>query len=182
MYQRLAIALGLAVIAYIVYLLVKAYNPGWFGYDSFVPSARYPAVKMEEVPAPAPPVEQQPRVEPPLRTTPSGPNPPNAVPNPTADYQPPEVPPEVEAHDPYDSPNSSSNLKDTLRKPERLFSPGVIPTDNRLVMDSGVASPFTQVTAQSLQTFTPELAMNGGEFMRGIAANDATQDMNFAAF
>ncbi len=179
MYNRLLIALGVAISLYVTYLLVKTYRPHWFGYDTFVP---YTAVAKEEIPAPAPPVEQQPRVEPPLVVTPSGPNPPNAVPNPSADYEPPEVPPEVEAHDPYDSPNSSSNLQDTLRKPQRLFSPGVMPTDNRLVMDSGVASPFTQVTSQSLQTFTPELAMNGGEFMRGIAANDTTQDMNFASF
>lgn len=182
MYDRLAIALGVAVVLYVVYLLVKSYKPTWFGYDSFVSSSTYPVVKEEEVPGPAPRVELQPRVEPPLVVSPSGPNPPNAVPNPAADYEPPEVPPEVEAHDPYDSPNSSSNLQDTLRKPQRLFSPGVMPTDNRLVMDSGVASPFTQVTAQSIQTFTPELAMNGGEFMRGIAANDTTQDMNFASF
>lgn len=179
MFNRLAIALGVAVTLYVTYLLVKAYYPTSYGYDSF---ASYPSVKREEVPGVAPIVEQQPRVEPPLITTPSGPNPPNAIPNPNADYQPPEVPPEVEAHDPYDSPNSSSNLQDSLRQPQRMFSPGVMPTDTRLSVESGVANPYTQVTSQSLQSFTPELAMNGGEFMKGIAANDTTQDMNFASF
>jgi hypothetical protein len=180
MFNRLAIALGVAVVFYVTFLLVKAYKPSWFGYDAFTTATT--AVEREEVPGFAPPMQQQPRVEPPLVTTPSGPSPPNAIPNPKADYEPPEVPPEVEAHDPYDSPNSSSNLQDSLRQPQRMFSPGVVPTDTRLVMDSGSASPFTQVTAQSLQTFTPEMAMNGGEFMKGIAANDTTSDMNYASF
>jgi hypothetical protein len=179
MFNRLAIALGVAVILYVAYLLVKAYRPEWFGYDNF---ASYSSVKEAEYPGVAPIVEQQPRMEPALIVTPSGPNPPNAIPNPQADYSPPEVPPEVQAHDPYDNSNSSSNLQDSLRQPERMFSPGVIPTDTRLPVESGVANPYTQVTAQSLQSFTPELAMNGGEFMKGIAANDMNMGTNFASF
>ncbi len=171
--------MGVAVFLYVAYLLVKAYRPQWFGYDNF---STYSPVKEAEYPGIAPIVEQQPRMEPPLVVASSGPNSPNAIPDPQADYEPPEVPPEVEAHDPYDNSNSSSNLQDNLRQPQRMFSPGVIPTDTRLPVESGSANPHTQATAQSLQTFTPELAMNGGEFMKGIAANDTTMDMNFASF
>jgi hypothetical protein len=35
---------------------------------------------------------------------------------------------------------------------------------------------------QALQTFAPEMAQNGGEFMQGIAANDTMSDKEFAAF
>lgn len=173
--NKLGIALLIAILLFVGYLLVRAYTPNLFGNDAFMNKN---PIAQAEIPGPPPPVEQQPRVEPALVSTPSGPNPPNAMP--TSRVETP--PPEIRAHDPYDDPNSSSNLQDNLRQPQRMFTPGTIPEDTQMSVMSGVASSTMQTSAQALQTFAPEMAMNGGEFMRGIAANDTGSDMNFAAF
>jgi len=167
MFNRILIALALAVLVFVVYLFLKAYKPSWFGFDSF-----------SSIPGGAAPIELQAPVEPPRTVSPAGPSPPNAAPPPAA----PEAPPDVTARDPLDEPNSSEDLQDNLRHPERSFSPGVKPTDvDRSVM-SGVASSRSMTSSQALQTFAPEMAQNGGEFMQGIAANDTLNDTEFAAF
>lgn len=173
--NKLGIALIVAVLVFVAYLFVRAYYPSVFGYDSFTNKS---VVSQAEMPGPPPPVELQPRVEPPLVTTPGGPNSPNALPT----SAPGVTPEEVKAHDPYDDPNSSSNIQDNLRQPQRMFTAGTVPEDTTIASLSGIASSTMQTSAQALQAFTPELAMNGGEFMRGIAANDTGMDMNFASF
>lgn len=175
MFNRILIALALAVVGFVVYLLLKSYKPSWFGFDSFA-----------STPAAAPPVELHARVEPSHIISPAGPSPPNVAPSPAApeERQVPEErePPDVTARDPLDDPNSSNDLQDNLRHPERMFSPGVKPADvDRSVM-SGVASSRSLTSSQALQTFAPEMAQNGGEFMQGIAANDTMSDTEFAAF
>jgi hypothetical protein len=171
MFNRILIALALAVVAFVVYLLLKSYKPSWFGFDSF-----------SSTPAAAPSLELQARVEPPRTVSPAGPNPPNVAPQPPTPEEERQPPPDVTARDPLDDPNSSGDLQDNLRHPERSFSPGLKPTDvDRSVM-SGVASSRSMTSSQALQTFAPEMAQNGGEFMQGIAANDTMSDTEFAAF
>jgi hypothetical protein len=63
-----------------------------------------------------------------------------------------------------------------------MFSPGLKPSDTNSAVMSGVASNDTLVSSQNLQTFVPEMAQNGGEFMKGIAANDTLGDTEYAAF
>lgn len=170
MFNRILIALALAVLAFVVYLFLKAYKPSWFGFDTFA-----------STPAAAPPVELQARVEPSHVVSPAGPSPPNVAPAPAQEEER-EPPPDVTARDPLDDPNSSGDFQDNLRHPERSFSPGLKPTDvDRSVM-SGVASSRSMTSPQALQTFAPEMAQNGGEFMQGIAANDTMSDTEFAAF
>lgn len=182
MFGKLGLALLVASVLFIGFLFLRAAYPATFGGAVVTEEPfKYSAIAQAEMPGPAPPMEQQPRVEPPLRTTPGGPNPPNGIPAPVKQVTF-EAPPEVQAHDPYDDPNSSSNLQDSLRQPQRLFSPGVVPENTQLPIMSGVASESAQTTAQALQLFQPELAMNGGEFMKGIAANDSTLDLNYGAF
>jgi len=48
--------------------------------------------------------------------------------------------------------------------------------------ESGIGAAASQATANSMQTFAPEFAQNGGEFMNGIFANDTTEPTNFSAF
>jgi len=165
MFTKILIALFLAVALYVLYLFFTT-PKSWSDNETFAP----------EMPAVSPPVEQQARVEPPRVISPSGPNPPNAQ---AGEESPP---PEVTARDPYDDPNSSGNLKDNLRHPERVFSPGVAPRDTGMGVMSGVASNASAVTSQAVQVFAPESAQNGGEFMHGIAANDTTGEAEYAAF
>jgi len=169
MFSRILIALAVAVAAFVAYLLLKAYKPSWFGFDHFT-----------SVQA-APTIEYQPPVEPPRIVSPSGPSPPSAAPQPLPQEER-QAPPDVTARDPLDDPNSSENLQDNLRHPERSFSPGLKPTDVDRSVVSGVASSRSMTSSQALQTFAPEMAQNGGEFMQGIAANDTMSDTEFAAF
>ena len=171
MFNRILISLAVAVLAFVVYLLLKSYKPSWFGFDTF-----------SSTPGGAPPLDLQARVEPPHIVSPAGPSPPNVAPPPPVAEEERQPPPDVTARDPLDDPNSSGDLQDNLRHPERSFSPGLKPADvDRSVM-SGVASSRSLTSSQALQTFAPEMAQNGGEFMQGIAANDTMSDTEFAAF
>lgn len=131
-----------------------------------------------EVPAPAP-IITQPIPEPPRIVAPGGPNSPNAMPSPN---EPPIRLPGPSDSDPYVEDFGSSDMKDNMRQPERLFGPA--PTNNvtELAVASGVASPVNQVVGQALQTFSPDFAQNGGEFIEGgIFANDTFQVPNYSA-
>ena len=122
------------------------------------------------------------RVEPPRVVSPAGPNPPNAAPQPPTPEEERQAPPDVTARDPLDDPNSSGDLQDNLRHPERSFSPGLKPTDVDRSVVSGVASSRSMTSSQALQTFAPEMAQNGGEFMQGIMANDTSEPGAYSAF
>jgi hypothetical protein len=164
MFQRVLIALGISVSLFVIYLVFKFYSTSYFEVDNFISNA--------------PLIEQQAPVEPLRIISPAGPNPPSAR-APTGEEV---APPVVTPLDPLEDANGSQNMKDTLRHPERMFSPGVQPRDTTSSVMSGVASNETQVTSQALQTFVPEMAQNGGEFMQGIAANDTLGDTEYAAF
>ena len=87
--------------------------------------------------------------------------------------------PEPQDSDPYDDTRGDSDIKDNLRRPERLFGPTTAPDDTDTAVSSGVAS---SVTNTEFSTFSPEFAQNGGEFIPGgIFANDTFEDQKFSA-
>ena len=171
MFNKLLLSVLLAAILFVGYLLL---NAAYFKGESF-----YSNVASASMPDTAPPVQQYPSVEPPRVISPGGSSPPSQkVPSPPQELEPPEV----TAKDPYDNSNSSSNLQDNLRHPERMFSPGVKPTNTSLAVESGVASQYEQTTSQAIQMFSPETAQNGGMFFEGVSANDTLQESDFATF
>lgn len=112
------------------------------------------------------------------------------MPEPVAEREPPAAPapvappqqrrlPEPQDSDPYDDTHGDSDVKDNLRRPERLFGPTTAPDDTDTAVSSGVAS---SVTNTGFSTFSPEFAQNGGEFIPGgIFANDTFEDQKFSA-
>jgi hypothetical protein len=112
------------------------------------------------------------------------------MPEPVALREPPAAPvpdtppqqrrlPEPQDSDPYDDTRGDSDVKDNLRRPERLFGPTTAPDDTDTAVSSGVAS---SVTNTGFSTFSPEFAQNGGEFIPGgIFANDTFEDQKFSA-
>lgn len=162
MSDRLTLAIGLAAVAFLAYLIYNSYRTK----EAF------------EVPAPAPLI-LQPIPEPPRTVAPAGPSPPN--------QSPPEDMPAVrlpapDDSDPYDETYGSSDLQDNMRYPERLFSPAPKPTNTSLAVGADLASYHEQTVSAAIQTFKPELAQNGGSFMEGIFANDTTSSPNYSAY
>jgi hypothetical protein len=132
-----------------------------------------------EVPAPAPPVLSYPPADIPRTITSGGPGTPNQAPPPQAVVE--RLPGPVEA-DPYDEMYGSSNIKDNLRYPERFYGPAPSPTNTQIALESGVAGIETASPAVALQTFSPEMAQNGGQFIEGgIFANDTSENVSYSA-
>jgi len=126
----------------------------------------------------APVIERQPIIYPARTISPGG----SASPN----QAPPEdetriMSPEV-ANDPYAPNQESSSIPERLRHPERMFQPGQDNTTRGIAEASGIASESASQAGNALQTFTPEFAQNGGEFMQGIMANDSSDPGAYSAF
>ena len=133
----------------------------------------------EEFIAPAP-VVTQPLPEPERLITPGGPNSPNQMPPPTHDIN--VRLPGPEDSDPLDDSYGSSNMKDNMRYPERLFGPAPQPINTTIPVASGNASTLTSGVNTALQTFNPDFAQNGGEFIPGgIFANDVFDNPNYSS-
>jgi len=107
----------------------------------------------------------------------AGPSPPNASPHVN---MPPEMSPQPEAVDPYDTQVQNADSPEQLRFPERSFSPGIIPkeTDNNL--NAGLAGAL-EPTPQSVHQFSPEFIGNGGKFFGEVAAIE-DGNPNYSAF
>ncbi len=130
--------------------------------------------------APAP-VVTQPIPEPERVISPGGPNSPNQMPPPTHDTQI-RLPGPTDS-DPLDDNYGSSNMKDNMRYPERSFGPAPKPNNTNIQVASGNASTLNAGVNSALQTFSPDFAQNGGEFIPGgIFANDTLDDANYSAF
>jgi hypothetical protein len=132
-----------------------------------------------DVPGSAPVITMPAPVEPPRVITPGGSNTPNQM-------APSEAPlprlPGPEDHDPYEQSYGSSNIRDNLRHPERFFGPAPQQKNVDIVLASGVAGIQSEQSAAAVQTFSPELAQNGGEYMEGgIFANDTAEDTSYSA-
>ena len=106
-----------------------------------------------------------------------GPSPPNVSPSVN---MPPDISPQPEALDPYDTQVQNAGAPEQLRFPERSFSPGLLPnqTDNNL--NAGLAAPLAN-TPQSVQQFSPEFIGNGGKFFGEVAAVE-DGNPNYSAF
>ena len=130
--------------------------------------------------APAP-IVTQPIPEPERVISPGGPNSPNQMPPPTHDIN--ERLPGPDDSDPQDDTYGSSNMKDNMRYPERLFGPAPEPINTTIPVASGNASTLTSGVNTALQTFSPDFAQNGTEFIRGgIFANDVFDNPNYSSF
>jgi hypothetical protein len=165
MVQQILIAVVIAALLYC-------------GYLYFMSQRKYVIEESFEVPAPAP-LQTIPIPDPPRTVSPSGPNPPSQAP-PEDDI--PVRLPGPEDMDPYEESYGSSNLKDNMRYPERLFGPAPKPNKTEIAVSAGVASEKQQVVSQALQTFSPDFAQNGGEFIEGgIFANDSGENPNYSA-
>lgn len=165
MVQQILIAVVIAALLYC-------------GYLYFLSQRKYVIEESFEVPAPAP-LQTIPIPEPPRLIAPSGPSSPSQAP--PEDDMPVRLP-GPEDSDPYDETYGSSNMKDNMRYPERLFGPAPKPNKTEIAVSAGVASPEQQRVSQALQTFSPDFAQNGGEFIEGgIFANDAGENPNYSA-
>jgi len=89
--------------------------------------------------------------------------------------------PEV-AMDPYAPNEESAAIPERLRHPERMFQPGPDNTTRGIAEASGIASASASQAGHALQSFQPEFAQNGGEFMQGIMANDTAEPGAYSAF
>jgi hypothetical protein len=124
----------------------------------------------------APEVEYKPRIYPARTLVPSGPSAPNQAADPSEmRMEPPEV-----ARDPYDQNQESAAHPERLRHPERMFQPAPSNQTHDIALASGVAS--ANHASAALNSFTPEFAQNGGEFMQGIFANDSSEPGGFSPF
>lgn len=166
MFNKTLFAVGITVLLFVGYLFAQYYM---FGKERF------------EVPMVAPPVVQQISAEPERVVSPGGPSAPNQMP-PPRERTVERLPGPVDA-DPYDETYGSSNMKEELRHPERFFGPAPTADNVSISHASGVAGLPGSTTPQAVQTFSPDFAQNGGEFVDGgIFANDAGENPNYSAF
>jgi hypothetical protein len=86
------------------------------------------------------------------------------------------------ATDPYAEPNEDANAPEKLRYPERMFRPAPEMDAVDMIRDSGIGGMAQQATANASQTFAPDFAQNGGEFMGSVFANDTDVPTNFSDF
>jgi len=128
--------------------------------------------------APAPVLQHQPVIYPARNVVPGGPSTPNQAPDYTEERM---TSPEV-ANDPYAPNEESAAIPERLRHPERMFQPGPDNSTRGIAEASGIASASASQAGNALQTFTPEFAQNGGEFMQGIMANDSSDPGMYSAF
>ena len=150
----------------------------FLAYQVYVNSTRQKYLIEETFIAPAPMVTQ-PIPEPERTVSPGGPNSPNQMP-PSHDTT--ERLPGPDDSDPLDSDYGSSDIKDNLRYPERLFGPAPTPHVTSIAVEAGNASTLNAGVNTALQTFAPEFAQNGGEFIPGgIFANDTLDNANYSA-
>jgi hypothetical protein len=128
--------------------------------------------------APAPQLQNQPVIYPARNVVPGGSSTPNQAPDYIEERM---TSPEV-ANDPYAPNEESSSIPERLRHPERMFQPAPDNSTRSIAEASGIGSASAGQAGNALQTFTPEFAQNGGEFMQGIMANDSSDPGMYSAF
>jgi hypothetical protein len=162
MFPKLLLALVLSIFLFIVYWGITTYYPEAFGLEIHPVPYMNPPSAAENVYAPMPPIPSMPAKPPmPLKNIPE-----NTI-------------PVVMASDPMQAPSEETQ---ELRHPERLYEPAIKSKNTQIAVDSGVANPHVNTTAEALQVFSPEMAQNGGEFMEGVFPLDSTSDSSFATF
>ena len=189
------------LLAYLTYILVRAYRPDWFRVKSpgsiaspssgsvpvrgstsvepFVQNAMGPPTASpintpsHPTPSPAPPTRGYEKVEEPRTITPGGPGAPNADDNGERATMSPEVMP----IDPFSDSNMEAPITDSMRHPELSFGPGMDNSGIKKGVGSGVMS---KGALSSESPFSPEFAQNGGQFMGAVTANDLSHDDTYA--
>ena len=126
----------------------------------------------------APIMDKQPVIYPARNTVAVGSSTPNQAPDSREERM---SSPEV-AMDPYAPNEDSASIPERMRYPERMFEPGPDNTTTSIAEASGIASASAGQAGHALQSFTPEFAQNGGEFMQGIMANDTSEPGMYSAF
>ena len=134
-----------------------------------------------EIPAAAPPISLGPPYVPEQILAPSGPSAPAAAPPLERRVPQPRIPGPDDS-DPFDEKYGSSDVQENMRYPERSFHKVESGQNGQISVESGVAGDEQQVVSNSLQTFSPDFAQNGGEFLPGgIFANDTTENPNYSS-
>ena len=152
----------------------------FLGYQLYL-NMNKPKYAIEETFIAPAPVVTQPIPEPERTITPGGHNTPNQLPPPTHDTN--ERLPGPQDSDPLDDDYGSSNVQDNLRYPERSFGKAPKPVNTTIPVAAGNASTLTTGVNTALQTFSPDFAQNGGEFINGgIFANDTLDNSNYSSF
>lgn len=131
-----------------------------------------------EHPAPSEIEIRQAPIYDPRTVSPSGPNPPSQAPENDEII----VHADPVAKDPYYEGHESSQIPENLRYPERSFR---APPDNdttNVAIEGGIASNIQQTTSDNSQHFSTDFIQNGGEFMRGVFANDTISDTSYSSF
>jgi hypothetical protein len=122
---------------------------------------------------PAPP-EHVPVQMPVQVVAPAGPSSPTQL-----SRKPPTVVQDERPFDPQEQDYESADHPERLRHPERMFGPGIM--NDSVEPVPGVASYASQVTEDAHQTFGPEFAQNGGNFMGDVAANDTSLKTGYSS-
>ncbi len=126
----------------------------------------------------APNLQHQPVIYPARNVVSSGPSSPNQAP----DYREERMTSPEVANDPYSPNEESASMPERMRYPERMFEPGPDNSTRGIAEASGIASASAGQAGHAMQSFTPEFAQNGGEFMQGIMANDTSEPGAYSAF
>jgi hypothetical protein len=163
MWQRISIGILLALAAVLVIRYFS--NETFTNWDSIV-----------SIPAPAPPIREPP-TQGDMDVAGGGPNPPNAAAPRMMKAQ--RLPP-PEASDPLAETVENADAPETLRHPERSFSPGIVPEQTQIAVDAGLAGPVAS-SSQAFQQFSPDYVQNGGVLFGSVSANEA-ENPNYSAF
>ena len=163
MWQRISIGILLALSAYLVIRYFS--NETFTNWDSIV-----------STPANAPLIREPP-TQGSMIVAAGGPNSPNAAPPRMMKAQ--RLPP-PEASDPMAETVEDADAPETLRHPERSFSPGIVPEQTQIAADAGLTGD-TASSPQALQRFSPEYVQNGGVLFGSVSANEA-ENPNYSAF
>jgi hypothetical protein len=128
--------------------------------------------------AAAPIMDHQPVIYPARNVMPGG----SSTPNQAPEYREERMTSPEVAMDPYALNEDSASIPERMRYPERMFEPGPDNSSTSIAEASGIASASAGQAGNAMQSFTPEFAQNGGEFMQGIMANDTSEPGMYSAF
>lgn len=180
--DTIVLAITIAIVLFVGYLLMKAYMPSLFkkgSTEAFVqrpmgpPMASTINMPAAPIPAPAPVMQQAPPVEERI-VAPGGPSAPTAT---ALSDTPPTISPEAKPVDPYENNNMEAPIHDSMRFPELSFGPGI---DNKGVARGVASGVSSDKSLTSESPFSPEFAQNGGIFMGNVSANDLSHDDTYA--
>ena len=167
------IAIAILKVAAVIILL-------YLGYRLILNNTPFGDKEAFESPAPAylPPTLPVEVLEPPRTIQSSGPS----APSQAAPLDSARIVMSPQATDPYAEPNEGANAPENMRYPERMFRPAPANDAVDMIVDSGIGGMAQQQTANANETFAPDFAQNGGQFMGSVFANDMDIPTNYSDF